>query len=128
MHVVIACTAHYQELGIKVACPEQSGSGVISGLVLLGSGHITLGVDRIVVAPVGDGGHGDTGLEGSVRVCQLNRGMAPATGPRSHTCQADDIRNHSRHVSDSLYHVHPHKQPHNPGQRNSKGRPNPSGS
>ena len=63
MHVVVDHAVQEQQVARELARVLDAAARVVAFGILLRRAHIALGVDRVVVAPVGGGRDGDRGLE-----------------------------------------------------------------
>ena len=85
MHVVIGATMDEEELTLELLRYLEGGGRLVARGVLLWCAHEALRVDRVVVAPVCDGGDGDTSLEDTLAVAQTHQRHVATEAPAVET-------------------------------------------
>ena len=81
MHIVVGCAVDEEQLAGELLCQlDGRGERVALG-VLFRRAHVALGVDGVVIVPIGRGSHGDAHLEGAFADTHAHQRVVSAEAP-----------------------------------------------
>ena len=80
MHIVIGCAVNEQEIPMKFSSTSDGIDRIVIG-IFLGRAHITLGIDRVVVLPVGRSSNSNTTTEDGATIGHGHEGVETSEAP-----------------------------------------------